>query len=98
MRRRCVAAKQKKRSLLGHALGNCSRDWVSVGDMQLGWKTQPTRAVMFDNCRVPVSNRLGKEGDGFKIAMMGLDGGRLSIGESRLGLECVLWCVGNGGR
>lgn len=36
---------------------------------------------MFDNCRVPVANRLGKEGDGFKIAMMGLDGGRLSIGK-----------------
>lgn len=35
---------------------------------------------MFDNCRVPVANRIGKEGDGFKIAMMGLDGGRLSIG------------------
>jgi len=40
---------------------------------------------MFENCRVPVANRLGAEGDGFKIAMMGLDGGRLNIAACSLG-------------
>ena len=54
-------------------------------EKKLGWKSQPTSAVMFDDCRVPVANRLGEEGDGFKIAMMGLDGGRLNIGACSLG-------------
>jgi alkylation response protein AidB-like acyl-CoA dehydrogenase len=52
---------------------------------KLGWHSQPTRAVIFDDCRVPVGNRLGKEGEGFTIAMMGLDGGRLNIGACSLG-------------
>ena len=52
---------------------------------KLGWHSQPTRAVIFDDCRVPVANLLGKEGDGFTIAMMGLDGGRLNIGACSLG-------------
>jgi len=52
---------------------------------KLGWHSQPTRAVIFDDCRVPVANRLGKEGEGFSIAMMGLDGGRLNIGACSLG-------------
>jgi hypothetical protein len=52
---------------------------------KLGWHSQPTRAVLFDDCRVPVANRLGKEGEGFSIAMMGLDGGRLNIGACSLG-------------
>src|ERR1700720_203422 len=51
----------------------------------LGWNTQPTAMVIFEDCRVPVANRLGAEGDGFKIAMMGLDGGRLNIGACSLG-------------
>lgn len=51
-----------------------------ANERKLGWNTQPTRAVTFEDCKVPVENRLGDEGDGFKIAMMGLDGGRLSIG------------------
>jgi len=54
-------------------------------EYKLGWNTQPTAAVILDNCEVPVENRLGNEGDGFKIAMMGLDGGRLSIGTCSLG-------------
>src|SRR5438067_6328124 len=54
-------------------------------EKKLGWHTQPTAMVMFDNCRVPVANRLGAEGDGFSIAMMGLDGGRLNIGPCSLG-------------
>jgi alkylation response protein AidB-like acyl-CoA dehydrogenase len=50
-----------------------------------GWHSQPTAAVIFEDCRVPAANRLGKEGDGFSIAMMGLDGGRLNIGACSLG-------------
>ncbi|MBP2291378.1 isobutyryl-CoA dehydrogenase [Azospirillum rugosum] len=52
---------------------------------KLGWKSQPTSAVIFENCRVPVANRIGDEGDGFKIAMKGLDGGRLNIGACSIG-------------
>ncbi len=54
-------------------------------EQKLGWHSQPTSAVFFENCRVPVANRLGEEGEGFKIAMMGLDGGRLNIGACSLG-------------
>ncbi|MBV2143851.1 isobutyryl-CoA dehydrogenase [Falsochrobactrum sp. TDYN1] len=52
---------------------------------KMGWNAQPTRTVIFDNCRVPVENRLGEEGSGFKIAMAGLDGGRLNIAACSLG-------------
>ena len=54
-------------------------------EKKLGWKTQPTAMVMFENCRVPVANRIGAEGQGFKIALAGLDGGRLNIGACSLG-------------
>ncbi len=54
-------------------------------EKKLGWKTQPTRMVMFENCRVPAENRLGAEGEGFKIAMAGLDGGRLNIAACSIG-------------
>jgi alkylation response protein AidB-like acyl-CoA dehydrogenase len=54
-------------------------------EKKLGWKTQPTAMVMFENCRVPVANRIGKEGEGFRIAMAGLDGGRLNIGACSIG-------------
>jgi len=54
-------------------------------ERKLGWHTQPTAVVNFENCRVPVANRLGAEGEGFAIAMMGLDGGRLNIGACSLG-------------
>ena len=54
-------------------------------ERKLGWNTQPTAMVNFDNCRVPVANRLGTEGEGFRIAMMGLDGGRLNIAACSLG-------------
>jgi alkylation response protein AidB-like acyl-CoA dehydrogenase len=56
-----------------------------ANEKKMGWNAQPTRAVMFDNCRIPVANRLGDEGIGFKIAMSGLDGGRLNIGACSLG-------------
>src|SRR6201981_408516 len=54
-------------------------------EKKLGWNTQPTAMVIFEDCRVPAANRLGEEGDGFKIAMMGLDGGRLNISACSLG-------------
>ncbi|HWC93442.1 MAG TPA: acyl-CoA dehydrogenase family protein [Pseudolabrys sp.] len=54
-------------------------------EKKLGWKSQPTAMVMFENCRVPVANRVGAEGQGFKIAMAGLDGGRINIGACSLG-------------
>src|ERR1051325_9695562 len=54
-------------------------------EKKLGWNTQPTAMVIFEDCHVPVANRLGAEGDGFSIAMMGLDGGRLNIGACSLG-------------
>jgi len=54
-------------------------------ERKLGWNSQPTAMVIFEDCRVPVANRLGDEGDGFKIAMMGLDGGRLNIAACSLG-------------
>src|ERR1700735_5535980 len=60
---------------------------VSFGanERKMGWNAQPTRAVIFENARVPVANRLGDEGIGFKIAMAGLDGGRLNITACSLG-------------
>jgi alkylation response protein AidB-like acyl-CoA dehydrogenase len=54
-------------------------------EKKLGWNSQPTAAVIFEDCRIPVSHRLGAEGEGFKIAMRGLDGGRLNIGACSLG-------------
>ncbi|MBX3504276.1 MAG: isobutyryl-CoA dehydrogenase [Parvibaculum sp.] len=54
-------------------------------ERKMGWNSQPTAQVIFEDCRVPVANRLGAEGEGFKIAMMGLDGGRLNIGACSLG-------------
>src|SRR5438270_908792 len=54
-------------------------------ERKLGWNTQPTAMVIFEDCRVPVASRLGEEGEGFKIAMMGLDGGRLNISACSLG-------------
>jgi alkylation response protein AidB-like acyl-CoA dehydrogenase len=56
-----------------------------ANERKMGWNAQPTRAVIFENCRVPVANRIGEEGIGFKIAMAGLDGGRLNIAACSLG-------------
>lgn len=56
-----------------------------ANEHKMGWNMQPTRTVIFDNCRVPVANRLGDEGTGFKIAMAGLDGGRLNIAACSMG-------------
>jgi alkylation response protein AidB-like acyl-CoA dehydrogenase len=54
-------------------------------EKKLGWHSQPTAMVMFDRCHIPVANRVGSEGQGFKIAMRGLDGGRLNIAACSLG-------------
>ncbi len=60
---------------------------ISFGaqEKKMGWNSQPTAQVIFEDCRVPVKNLLGNEGDGFKIAMKGLDGGRLNIAACSLG-------------
>ncbi|ASY65379.1 Branched-chain acyl-CoA dehydrogenase (plasmid) [Sinorhizobium sojae CCBAU 05684] len=56
-----------------------------ANEKKMGWHAQPTRAVMLDKVRVPAENRLGSEGEGFRIAMAGLDGGRLNIAAASLG-------------
>ena len=56
-----------------------------ANERKMGWNAQPTRAVVFEDCRIPSANRIGPEGVGFKIAMAGLDGGRLNIGACSLG-------------
>lgn len=54
-------------------------------ERKMGWHIQPTAQVVFEDCRVPVENRINDEGMGFRIAMSGLDGGRLNIGACSLG-------------
>ena len=63
-----------------------------ANEKKMGWSSQPTAVVSFDDCRVPVANLVGGEGEGFRYAMAGLDGGRLniaacSLGGARLALE-----------
>jgi alkylation response protein AidB-like acyl-CoA dehydrogenase len=54
-------------------------------ERKMGWNSQPTTAVTFQDCLVPVENRVGAEGEGFRFAMMGLDGGRINIAACSLG-------------
>ncbi len=54
-------------------------------EKKMGWNSQPTRQVLLDDVRIPVANRIGEEGHGFKFAMAGLDGGRLNIAACSLG-------------
>jgi alkylation response protein AidB-like acyl-CoA dehydrogenase len=56
-----------------------------ANEKKMGWNAQPTRQVIFENCRVPAENLIGDEGIGFKIAMAGLDGGRLNIAACSIG-------------
>jgi len=56
-----------------------------ANEKKMGWNNQPTAQVIFEDCRVPVENRVGEEGEGFKFGMMGLDGGRLNIAACSLG-------------
>jgi alkylation response protein AidB-like acyl-CoA dehydrogenase len=65
--------------------GNTPGISLGANERKMGWNAQPTRAVVFEDVRVPVANRLGPEGIGFKIAMAGLDGGRLNIAACSLG-------------
>jgi alkylation response protein AidB-like acyl-CoA dehydrogenase len=60
---------------------------ISYGreEEKMGWNSQPTRAISFDGVRVPASHLLGREGDGFKLAMRGLDGGRINIATCSIG-------------
>jgi alkylation response protein AidB-like acyl-CoA dehydrogenase len=60
-----------------------------ANERKMGWHSQPTAMVHFDSVRVPVENRIGAEGQGFKIAMAGLDGGRLNIGACSLGPAAI---------
>ena len=54
-------------------------------ERKMGWNAQPTRQVILDNCEVPAANRVGEEGEGFRFAMSGLDGGRINIGACSIG-------------
>jgi alkylation response protein AidB-like acyl-CoA dehydrogenase len=56
-----------------------------ANERKMGWNAQPTRQVIFEGCRVPAANLIGQEGQGFKFAMSGLDGGRVNIGACSLG-------------
>lgn len=62
-------------------------DGLSFGGLEdkMGWRSQPTAQVQFDNCNIPAGNLVGEEGQGFKYAMMGLDGGRLNISACSIG-------------
>ena len=62
-------------------MAQLSHTTLTQSVLQVGWNSQPTRAVIFEDCAVPVTNRLGEEGQGFTIAMKGLNGGRINIGE-----------------
>ena len=71
------------------------RDWAGVSfggqERKMGWNSQPTAQVNLDGVRVPASNRLGGEGEGFRFAMAGLDGGRINIASCSLGgAQCAL--------
>ncbi len=65
--------------------GNAKGLTFGANEKKMGWNAQPTRAVMLDGVRVPSSQRLDAEGEGFRIAMSGLDGGRLNIAAASLG-------------
>jgi len=54
-------------------------------EKKMGWNAQPTAQVIFEDCHIPASNRVGAEGEGFRFAMSGLDGGRINIGACSLG-------------
>lgn len=56
-----------------------------ANEHKMGWNVQPTRVVSFDDVKVPKANLIGKQGQGFKIALQGLDGGRLNIASCSLG-------------
>jgi alkylation response protein AidB-like acyl-CoA dehydrogenase len=82
-------ARTRRRRAARH-LGLCGARWhagLSFGGLEdkMGWRSQPTRQVQFDDCDIPAGNLLGEEGRGFAYAMAGLDGGRLNIAACSLG-------------
>ena len=58
---------------------------LGANERKMGWNSQPTAQVLFDEVRIPAENRIGEEGEGFRFAMMGLDGGRVNIAACSLG-------------
>jgi len=88
-----MARLEDEKGVHGGAGGVCS--FVVPGDapgitygrkeQKMGWNSQPTRQINFDDVAIPIGNRLGNEGDGFKIAMRGLDGGRINIATCSIG-------------
>jgi len=56
-----------------------------ANERKMGWRSQPTAQVQFDDCKIPADHLIGEEGRGFSYAMAGLDGGRLNIAASALG-------------
>jgi len=66
-----------------------------ANEKKLGWNSQPTAVVNFEDCRIPAANRVGDEGIGFKIAMKGLNGGRVNIGACSLGGASEAFDVAN---
>tara|TARA_R110002096_G_scaffold82110_2_gene190996 strand:+ start:2688 stop:3824 length:1137 start_codon:yes stop_codon:yes gene_type:complete len=66
-----------------------------ANEKKMGWNSQPTSVVNFEDCRIPAANRLGEEGIGFKIAMKGLNGGRVNIGACSLGGASEAFDVAN---
>ena len=58
---------------------------LGANERKMGWNSQPTAQVLFDDVRIPAENRIGEQGEGFRFAMMGLDGGRINIAACSLG-------------
>lgn len=71
--------------------GECLHSRTLPDFCQVGWNSQPTRAVIFEDCAVPVASRIGDEGQGFLIAMKGLNGGRINVGEDTKGQTGRQW-------
>lgn len=71
----------------------CSPRIFSVHFVQLGWNSQPTAAVILEDCKVPKDNVIGSVGQGFKIAMGGLDGGRINIGGWWFYIVLIVYCL-----
>lgn len=79
-------SKAGEKSISAYLVEN-GTDGLSFGaqEKKMGWNAQPTAQVILEDCRIPAANRIGEEGQGFKFAMAGLDGGRVNIGACSLG-------------
>ena len=84
----CAGAHRRRRTerhFLSRGRERHSRSYLRQKERKMGWNSQPTAQVIFEDRRVPIANRIGAEGEGFRIAMMGLDGGRINIGACSVG-------------